>query len=110
MGGVPNQKDKNINIGRLIITKVLEMEVKHFNGTVGTEKREIRLPREIFYFYIAETSGNTLYYSFDGTHFTTVPANAYRSFRAFSDKPIEVDRFYVKASAVDTDFEIIVLA
>lgn len=84
------------------------MKIIQINDTVGTSKKEISLPSEIYFFYIAETSGNTLYFSFDGTHFTTVPASSYRSFRVFSDKPIEVDEFYVKANTGNTSFEIIV--
>lgn len=85
------------------------MKPRHFNGTVGTEKREIRLPRKIYLLYVSERSGNELLISFDGTSFLTIPANAYRSIRAFANDPIEIDKFYVKASAADTEFEILVL-
>lgn len=85
------------------------MKVMQISDVVGAKKKEIRLPNKITYFYIAETSGNTLYYSFDGTNFTTVPANSYRELYSSFENPIDVDEFYVKANTTTT-FEIVVMS
>lgn len=82
---------------------------KHFNETVDTTRKQILRGVEAYLLVIKNTSGNTLYISFDGTNYYSIGAGSKESFRAFANKPIKLDRFYVKGSASGTSFEIVYL-
>jgi len=82
---------------------------KHFNETVDTSRKQILRDVETYLLLVKNTSGNTLYISFDGTNYYSISAGSKETFRAFANKPIKLDRFYVKGGATGTSFEIVYL-
>ena len=80
---------------------------RHFNESVDTKRKQILRNVKTYLLEIYNTSSNTLYISFDGTNWHTIGAGGNRKYRAFANKPIHLDRFYVKGSAAGTTFEIV---